>query len=168
MKDGVKLAADAHLPEDFAANDQVAALLYQTRYWRSYRSRAAGMGNSLWSQFVGRLDDNNLEVRSVRPVDTDWSGAMLSEAVAQHSENLDVYKAFSPITFRDTSAGDSGLSFYVASSLYWREKIEKSGVVMFVMASWLDAGVADGALLRYNNYSNPQKLWSLQYFGGLL
>ena len=32
---------------------------------------------------------------------------------------------------------------------------------MFVMASWLDAGVADGALLRYNNYSNPQKLWIL-------
>jgi len=114
-----------------------------------------------WSQFVGRLDDNDLKGRSVSPVDADWSGAMLSDAVAQHSENLDVYKAFSPIIFRDTSAGDSDLSFHVASSLYWREKIEKSGVAMFVMASWLDAGVADGALLRYNNYSNPQKLWIL-------
>jgi hypothetical protein len=114
-----------------------------------------------WSQFIDNLDDNNLEGRSVRPVDADWTGAMLSDAVAQHSENIDVYKAFSPITFRDASAGDSGLSFHGGSSLYWREKIEKSGVAMFVMASWLDAGVADGALLRYNNYSNPQKLWIL-------
>ena len=47
MKDGVKLAADVHLPEDLAADDKVPALLYQTRYWRSYRSQAAGMGNSL-------------------------------------------------------------------------------------------------------------------------
>jgi putative CocE/NonD family hydrolase len=273
MKDDVKLAADVHLPEDLAADDKVPALLYQTRYWRSYRSQAAGMGNSLlttidklflkngyavvkvdvrgtgasygfrkseygpvevldgfdivewivqqpwsngkvgsygisytgttaefllanehpavkaailgwsdfdaykspvkpygmqsdgflkkWSQFLDSLDDNNLEGRSVRPVDADRSGAMLSEAVAQHSENLEVYKVFSPITFRDTSDGDSDLSFHVGSSLYWREKIEKSGVAMFVMASWLDAGVADGALLRYNNYSNPQKLWIL-------
>jgi len=47
MKDGVKLAADVHLPEDLAADDTVPALLYQTRYWRWYRSQAAGMGNSL-------------------------------------------------------------------------------------------------------------------------
>jgi putative CocE/NonD family hydrolase len=273
MKDDVKLAADVHLPVDLAGGDKVPALLYQTRYWRSYRSQAAGTGNSLltaidklflingyavvkvdvrgtgasygfreseygpvevldgfdivewivqqpwsngkvgsygisytgttaeflsanghpavkaavlgwsdfdaykspvkpygmqsggflkkWSEFIDSLDDNNLEGRSVKPVDADWTGAMLSDAVAQHSENIDVYRALSPITFRDTSAGDSDLSFHVGSSLYWREEIEKSGVAMFVMASWLDAGVADGALLRYNNYCNPQKLWIL-------
>ena len=273
MEDGVKLAADVHLPEGLAEDEKVPTLLYQTRYWRSYRSLAAGIGNShltaidklflingyavvkvdvrgtgasygsrmieygpvevldgydiiewivqqpwsngkvgsygisytgttaefllanehpavkasilgwsdfdvykspvkpygmqsdgflkKWSQFVGRLDDNDLKGRSVSPVDADRSGAMLSDAVAQHSENVDIYKVLSPITFRDTSAGDSDLSFHAASSLYWRNKIEKSGVAMFVMASWLDAGVADGALLRYNNYSNPQKLWIL-------
>jgi putative CocE/NonD family hydrolase len=273
MKDDVKLAADVHLPENLAADDKVPALLYQTRYWRSYRSQAGGMGNSLltaidklflingyavvkvdvrgtgasygfrkieygpaevldgydivewivqqpwsngkvgsygisypgtiaeflsanehpavkaailgwsdfdaykspvkpygmqsdgflknWSQFIDLLDGNDLEGRSVRPVDADRWGTMLSDAVAQHSENVDVYKAFSPITFRDQSVGGSGLSFHGGSSLYWREKIEKSGVAMFVMASWLDAGVADGALLRYKNYSNPQKLWIL-------
>jgi predicted acyl esterase len=47
MKDDVKLAADVHLPENLAADDKVPALLYQTRYWRSYRSQAGGMGNSL-------------------------------------------------------------------------------------------------------------------------
>ena len=47
MNDDVKLAADVHLPENLAADDKVPALLYQTRYWRSYRSQAAGMGNSL-------------------------------------------------------------------------------------------------------------------------
>jgi predicted acyl esterase len=47
MKDDVKLAADVHLPEDLAADGKVPALLYQTRYWRSYRSQAGGMGNSL-------------------------------------------------------------------------------------------------------------------------
>ena len=273
MEDGVKLAADVHLPEDLAEDDKVPALLYQTRYWRSYRSQAAGIGNSIltaidklflingyavvkvdvrgtgasfgfreseygpdevldgydivewivqqpwsngkvgsygisysgttaefllanqhpavkaailgwsdfdaykspvkpygmqsdgflkkWSQFIGSLDDNNMEGGSVRAVDEDWSGAMLSNAVSQHSRNIDVYKAFSLITYRDASTEDSGLSFHVGSSLYWREKIEKSGAAMFVMASWLDAGVADGALLRFNNYSNPQKLWIL-------
>ena len=47
MKDDVELAADVHLPEDLAVDDKVPALLYQTRYWRSYRSQAGGMGNSL-------------------------------------------------------------------------------------------------------------------------
>ena len=61
---------------------------------------------------------NKLEGRSVRPVDADRFGAMLSDAVAQHSENFDVYKAFSPITFRDQSAGGSGLSFHVGSSKF--------------------------------------------------
>jgi predicted acyl esterase len=32
MKDGVKLAADVHLPEDLTAGDKVPTLLYQTRY----------------------------------------------------------------------------------------------------------------------------------------
>lgn len=55
MKDGVKLAADVHLPEDLAAADKVPALLYQTRYWRSYRSRAAGynIDQALASEFSG-------------------------------------------------------------------------------------------------------------------
>ncbi len=47
MKDSVKLAADVHLPKDLAEDDKVPALLYQTRYWRSYRYQAAGAGNSL-------------------------------------------------------------------------------------------------------------------------
>jgi len=113
-----------------------------------------------WGTYVGWQDENNWEAlgASVRPVDEDTAASMLAEAVAEHADNVDVYAAVSAITFRDQEFGDSNLTFHDISSLAWRSEIETSAVAMFVMASWLDAGVADGALLRFTNYSNAQKL----------
>ncbi len=106
------------------------------------------------------LDQNAWHIleESVRPVDEDPEAEMLFEAIGEHIENVDVYEAVSSITFRDEQLGDSGLSFHNMSSLYWKDEIEASNVPMFVMSSWFDAGTADGALLRFNNYTNPQKL----------
>ena len=40
----------------------------------------------------------------------------------------------------------------------WRAQIEASRVPMLVIASWLDAGTAGGALHRFQHFSNPQQL----------
>jgi len=42
--------------------------------------------------------------------------------------------------------------------LHYKVEIERSGVPMLVPVSWLDAGTADGALLRFQHFSNSQKL----------
>jgi putative CocE/NonD family hydrolase len=113
-----------------------------------------------WGTYVGLQDANNWQAlgAGVRPVDADTDASLLTAAVAEHAANVEVYSAVSAITYRDEEFGDSGLSFHDISSISWMDEIQASGAAMFVMASWLDAGVADGALLRYLNYSNPQKL----------
>ncbi len=42
--------------------------------------------------------------------------------------------------------------------LHWKDEIEKSGVPMLVLVSCMDAGTADGTLLRFQHFSNPQKV----------
>ena len=113
-----------------------------------------------WGKYCSWLDGNKffrLWAR-VRPVDADKRGSMLNEAVAQHAENPDIAAGVKSITFRDEELGDSGLSFHSISSLAHKKQIEESGVAIFALASWMDAGMADGALLRFNTYSNPQKV----------
>ena len=39
-----------------------------------------------------------------------------------------------------------------------KDAIERSGVPMLVLASWMDAGTADGTLLRFQHFSNSQKV----------
>lgn len=113
-----------------------------------------------WSQLVGWLDSNqasNLGA-GVKRVDADRDGALLAQAVAEHASNPDVYQAMKALVFRDQKMGSGEDSLAEASSLYWKKQIEASGVPMLVLASWLDAGTADGALLRFQHYRNPQKL----------
>ena len=51
-----------------------------------------------------------------------------------------------------------GYTWQQTSPLSWRDDIERSGVPMLVPVSWIDAGTAEGALLRFRHYSNPQNL----------
>ena len=110
-----------------------------------------------WSGYVDLLDANNPAVGGlVRRVDADEEGRLRAAAVKEHDANPDVYQMASAAEFRDQKAGPHSLA--EASSLYWKKQIEASGVPMLVLASWLDAGTADGALRRFQHYSNPQKL----------
>ena len=115
---------------------------------------------SAWGTYVGLQDQNAWQAlgASVRPVGEDEDASLLCAAVGEHAANVDVYAAASSITFRDEVFGDSGLSFHHISSLYWKEAIEDSDVAIFVLTSWFDAGLANGDLLRFMNYDNPQKL----------
>ena len=71
---------------------------------------------------------------------------------------MDVAAGALAAEFRDDALVEGGDTYEQVSALYWRSEIEASGVPMLVLASWLDAGTADGALRRLERFSNPQKL----------
>ena len=104
---------------------------------------------------VGLLDANATEKigTSVKPVDP----ALLSEAVADHRRNPEVARMEANMEFRDVGF-EGARPLGECTSLFWKADIEASGVPMLVLASWLDAGTADGALLRFQNYRNRQFL----------
>lgn len=107
-----------------------------------------------WSKVVNWLDNNNTEIlkASVRRV----GDSLPLEAIAEHSENPNVFEKAKKSKYKDSKFGDFSLE--ECSPRYWQKEISASGVPMLVLASWLDAGTADGALLRLNNFANPQKL----------
>ncbi|MCB0637662.1 MAG: CocE/NonD family hydrolase, partial [Lewinella sp.] len=107
-----------------------------------------------WSKVVSWLDHNQTEVlqRSVRRV----MGTTADEAIAEHQANPDVFEKASQSRYKDARFGD--FTQAECAPIHWQEEISASGVPMLVLASWLDAGTAEGALLRLQNFANPQKV----------
>lgn len=112
-----------------------------------------------WGDLVGRMDDNDTEAMgvSVRRVDEDRDGALLVAAVAEHAANPDVFRAVVASEYRDDMVG-GGQSWAEIGPIHWRDEIQASGVPMLVLVSWMDAGTADGTLLRFRHFGNPQKV----------
>lgn len=108
-----------------------------------------------WGAMVGWMDENNVEKMrgSVRPVDP----RLLPAAIEEHRANPDVAEFVAHADFRDFSEGGAR-PMSECASVFWKSDIEASNVPMLVFASWLDAGTADGALLRFQHYRNPQYL----------
>ena len=109
-----------------------------------------------WSDYVGLLDANNPAAGGlVARVDEDSDGRLRAAAVRDHASNPNVFEVITKAEFRDQiSSGKWSLAD--ASVMGWKEEIEASGVPMLVLASWLDAGTADGALLRGRFFDNTQ------------
>jgi putative CocE/NonD family hydrolase len=126
-----------------------------------------------WFDVIAALDHNDvcgaLEVKGlrcwiarrmtqgVRPVDGDSQRKHLKELVAQHQNQY--YKDdLTKLEFYDdtitTEAGTFRLADISPSGL--RTQIEASKVPMMVWEGWLDGGDADGTLIRYRTFSNPQ------------
>jgi putative CocE/NonD family hydrolase len=113
-----------------------------------------------WGGFVGMLDRNDPGAGgAVKRVDEDGDGKLRAAAVEQHTANVDVATSVGGVDFRDQRLLASKHSFADISSLRWKKQIEASGVPMLVIASWLDAGTAEGVLWRFANFSNPQWLF---------
>ena len=111
-----------------------------------------------WSHIVGLMDDNDPAMGGlVARVDADVDGSLRAAAVREHGANPDVFEIVSKADFRDQEVSGS-TAFADLSVLAWRRQIETSAVPMLVIASWLDAGTAEGALLRRQYFSNPQHL----------
>jgi putative CocE/NonD family hydrolase len=119
----------------------------------------AGSFLRAWSAEVSSLDENDVETfnSSIRRVDKDTAGTLLAEALAEHEANPDVFEVVSAAEFRDDTVG-GGYTYEHSSPLYWKDEIERSRVPMLVFASWFDAGTSDGALLRFQHFSNRQNL----------
>ncbi len=112
---------------------------------------------SAWGQLVGWMDSNNPAMGSqVNPVADDANGELLAQALLEHRDNPDVFQLAVATEFRDDDLG--GASWADLGPLHYRSAIQLSAVPMLVLVSWLDAGTADGALLRFQHFSNPQKL----------
>lgn len=107
-----------------------------------------------WSKVVDWLDNNATDIlkMGVKRV----TEAYPSEAIAEHQDNPDVFEKASSSKYKDSKFGD--FSHAECSPVYWKEDISASEVPMLVLASWMDAGTAEGALLRLQNYANPQKV----------
>ena len=112
-----------------------------------------------WGELVGHMDDNNAEAMgaSVRRVDEDVDGSLLAAAVTGHAANPDVLQAVLASEYRDDPVG-GGQSWAEIGPIHWKDQIEAAGVPMLVLVSWMDAGTADGAVLRFRHFSNPQKV----------
>lgn len=110
-----------------------------------------------WSALVAGLDRNDVgQGVGVRRVHGDTDGALLSAALAEHAQNADVHSAARAAEFRDQRTGSD--TWAETSALHWKKEIEASKAAMLVFASWFDSGTAEGALLRFQHFSNPQSL----------
>ncbi len=107
-----------------------------------------------WSKVVGWLDHNNTDVlkMSVRRV----ADTFPHEAIAEHRDNPDVFENAKNAKYKDSKFGE--FTHEECSPIHWQKEISASKVPMLVLASWMDAGTAEGALLRLNNFTNPQKV----------
>lgn len=107
-----------------------------------------------WGTYVRLLDRNRAFIlrSSVNPV----SEELLKRALAEHKENADVNQITKKGVARNS---DIGIYDYEdCSVVHWQKEIEASNVPMFVLASWMDAGTAEGTIQRLEHFSNPQKV----------
>jgi putative CocE/NonD family hydrolase len=93
----------------------------------------------------------------VKRVDADTDGSQLAAAVAARSD-ANVYEATQAIEYRDDVWSGTGRTMDDMGMFDDKEAIEKSNVPMYVWISWIDSASVEGALERYQAFSNPQKL----------
>jgi putative CocE/NonD family hydrolase len=126
-----------------------------------------------WDNFTRRLDADDMCVfvegtgttceqaqflfTGVKRVDADTDGAQLAAAIAGRSD-ANAYEAAQAIEYRDDEWGSTGRTIDDMGSSSDKEAIEKSNVPMYVWVSWIDSASVEGALERYREFSNPQKL----------
>lgn len=107
-----------------------------------------------WGLYVRLLDRNrSLILRSsIQPVMED----SLKPALKEHRENMKVYRSTKNGEYRDSDF--SGFNYEKCSVVHWKKEIEESNVPMLILASWMDAGTAEGTIQRLEHFSNPQKV----------
>jgi uncharacterized protein len=107
-----------------------------------------------WSQANKFLDLNKSLFlgSSINPVVED----SLKPAIKEHKNNPDIYRLTKDGEYRNSGNGD--FTYEECSVVHWKKEIEESKIPMFVIASWMDAGTAEGTIQRLEHFSNPQKV----------
>ncbi len=117
-----------------------------------------------WSDAVRKMDLNvklgrvGGTLRGVRPVDGDSDGESLTAAIRDHTNNPPIFTGLKEIVFRDDRPAVWGASMEDWTAFTYQAEIERSKIPMMVWGSWMDAGTADGALLRFLTFKNPQRV----------
>ncbi len=107
---------------------------------------------AMWSEYVAWLDHNLTEIlqSSVRRVDEEFP----SQAIAEHANNPNVLEGVVKGRYKDSKFAD--FTYEECSPMFWKKQISESHIPMLVLTSWLDAGTAEGTLLRLKHFKNPQ------------
>ncbi|PCI31593.1 MAG: hydrolase [Alphaproteobacteria bacterium] len=93
--------------------------------------------------------------KGIKPVDSDTGGRQLAEVV-RNRDNYDIEATLKSLIYVDDSMG--GWTIRDSFPAGHKKEISGSNVPMQVWVSWLDAATVDGAIARYNSFSNPQQL----------
>ncbi len=109
-----------------------------------------------WNDSNHQLDEG----AGVKPVDEDAGRSLLRQAIKEHANNLDLYRAARAITFRDDALGVNGsgqVSLDDISIHNHRQEIERSKVAINNWGGWMDAGTADGVIKSFLTFNNSQR-----------
>jgi hypothetical protein len=117
-----------------------------------------------WGKLVHHMDLNEPDDESdsswkgVRPVDGADGEASLAAAVADHKLNPWSFdQAAFEVKFKDQpSPHMHGMTIDGGDVYTLDEEIARSGIPIFGWGSWLDSGIAQGLLSRFNTLANPQ------------
>ena len=93
-----------------------------------------------------------------KPVDSDTGGALLAQAIAEHSSNYDVFDCVRKAPNRDDKICASGKSLSDVSEMSRKGSVESAAVPLHVVVGWFDANSPQQAFARYRTFSNPQEL----------
>ena len=96
---------------------------------------------------------------SAKRVQTDTDGSLLKQALAEHAGNLDLYQTTRRAEFSDGPLDAAGQTLLDISMPAMRPELARSRVPMLILASWFDAGTAQGALQRFHDFSNRQEVF---------
>mgnify|MGYP001026406782 CR=1 FL=1 len=123
-------------------------------------------GSRAWAEAQRKLDQNTfgellpwpnrLLFRGVRPVDGNQGRSMLAEAIRDHANNIDVYKATLGVTYRDDTFTYDWSSSIPSNSPYtYAEDIEASGTAIYSYTGWFDGAYAHAGIKRFLTLHNP-------------
>ncbi len=126
--------------------------------WHDFTRRLDANDVCVLAEAVGETCDNIQNVIvGVRPVDDDRDGVQLAAAIASRTA-VDLSQIGQQLEYRDDEWGTTGKTLGDVSPYSAQTAIERSGVPIYVWASFMDFASAEGALSRYLTFSNPQKL----------
>ena len=99
-----------------------------------------------------------LIITGPKRTDGKYSRKLLKEAIADHAGNNNAGEGTKNILFVDDEFADSGFRLKDVSPYGLQSQIESSATPMLFWLGWLDAATIDGALKRFNSFSNSQHL----------
>jgi predicted acyl esterase len=94
------------------------------------------------------------------PVDADKDRAMLKEAIAEHAGTVE-NPGYTPYrdSFAEAITDPSSQPWWLKSSPHtYLDKINSSGIAMYIAANWDEGSTKHGAFFTFNNVTNPTKL----------